>query len=100
MIVGDTVEHKLAGPAIAEIVPSKCTLHKYQPITNTQTFDCDFRQSGGNVQVSSKDWAFTFLEKDQGIKYIRINSIPLTFLSFTKNGQYSLQVVQGPRVQR
>jgi hypothetical protein len=87
----------MAAPAMAEIVPSKCTLHKYQPTTTTQTFDCDFRQSGGNVQVRSKEWGFTFLAKDQGIKYIRINARPLTF---TKTGQYSLQVVQGPRVNR
>lgn len=89
----------MAAPAMAEIVPSKCTFHKYQPTNTTRTFDCDFRQSGGNVTVNSKYRVFTFLAKDQDIKYIRIND-PLTFLSFTKNGQYSLKVVQGPRVQR
>ena len=81
----------LAIPAMAEIVPAKCTLFKYQPTTTKESFDCSFRQSGGNVTVDSKDWAFTFLAKDQGTGYIRINSIPLTF---TKTGQYSLQVMQ------
>ena len=82
----------LAAPAMAEIVPAKCTLHKYQPVTTTQTFDCDFRQSGGNVQVRSKDWGFTFLAKDQGAKYIRINAQGA--ITFTKTGQYSLRVEQ------
>ena len=81
----------LAVPAMAEIVSAKCTLHKYQPVTTKESFDCDFRQSGGNVQVWSDRWEFNFLAKDQGTKYIRINSIPLTF---TKTGQYSLQVMQ------
>lgn len=49
------------------------------------------RNRGGNVQVWSDRWEFNFLAKDQGTKYIRINSIPLTF---TKTGQYSLQVMQ------
>ena len=43
----------MAAPAMAEIVPSKCTLIRYG-VTNAppQTFDCDFRQSAGNVTVN------------------------------------------------
>lgn len=86
----------LAAPAMAEILPSKYTLHKYQPTTTTQTFDCDFRQSGGNVQVRSKDLGFTFLAKDQGTEYIHINTADA--ITLTKTGQYSLQRVQGPSI--
>ena len=81
----------LAAPAQAEIVPASCKLIKYGDTTTVETFPCQFRQSGGNVTVDSQNWAFTFLAKDQGVKYIRINRIPLTF---TKSSQYTLEVTQ------
>ena len=88
----------LAAPAMAEIVPAKCTLIRYGGMnTPPETFDCDFRQSGGNVSVNSKNWAFAFLAKNQGVTYIRINSQPLVF---TRTGRYSLRIMQGPRAQR
>ena len=83
-------------PSRAEIVPSQCRLIRYGGIdTPAENFPCDFRQSGGNVTVDSKNWAFTFLEKNQGKTFIRINSIPLTF---TRTGRYTLQVTQGPTI--
>ncbi|WP_413429269.1 hypothetical protein [Synechococcus sp. Cu2B8-bc1011] len=83
-------------PSRAEIVPSQCRLIRYGGIdTPVENFPCDFRQSGGNVTVDSKNWAFTFLERNQGKTFIRINSIPLTF---TRTGRYTLQVTQGPRI--
>ncbi len=82
----------LAVPAMAEIVPAKCTLIRYGGInTPPETFDCDFRQSGGNVQVWSDRWEFNFLAKNQGVTYIRINAQPLVF---TRTGRYSLRVEQ------
>ena len=82
----------LAVPAMAEIVPAKCTLIRYGGMnTPPETFDCDFRQSGGNVSVTSKNWAFTFLAKNQGVSYIRINAQPLVF---TRTGRYSLRLEQ------
>ena len=86
----------LVVPSRAEIVPSQCRLIRYGGIdTPVENFPCDFRQSGGNVTVDSKNWAFTFLERNQGKTFIRINSIPLTF---TRTGRYTLQVTQGPRI--
>ena len=82
----------LAVPAMAEIVPAQCTLYKYQPTTTRHLFHCDFRQSGGNVTVNSNDWAFTFLAKNQGTGYIRINTEDA--ITFTRSGQYSLRVEQ------
>ena len=82
----------LALPAMAEIVPARCRLVKYDPATlEADNFDCQFRQSGGNVQVWSDRWKFDFLAKDQGVTYIRINSEPLVF---TRTGQYSLWIMQ------
>ena len=81
----------LAVPAMAEIVPAQCTLYKYQPTTTRHLFHCDFRQSGGNVTVNSKSWAFTCLAKNQGVTFIRINAQPLVF---TRTGKYSLSVKQ------
>ena len=83
----------LAAPAMAEIVPAKCTLIRYGGMnTPPETFDCDFRQSGGNVSVTSKNWAFTFLEKNQGSAFIRINTT--ANITFTRTGRYSLRVAQ------
>ena len=80
----------LALPAIAEIVPAQCTLICYGGMNAPpETFDCDFRQSGGNVTVNSKSWAFTFLAKNQGVTYNRINAQPLVF---TRTGRYSLHL--------
>ena len=46
----------LAVPAMAEIVPATCTLIRYGGIAKpAETFDCDFRQSGGNVSVRGKN---------------------------------------------
>ena len=56
----------LAVPSKAEIVPSQCRLIRYGGINPPpENFACDFRQSGGNVTVNSKNWAFTFLEKNR-----------------------------------
>lgn len=82
----------LAVPAMAEIVPAQCTLYKYQPTSTKESFDCDFRQSGGNVQVWSDRWEFNFLAKNQGTGYIRINTADA--ITFTRSGQYSLRVEQ------
>ena len=88
----------LAVPSKAEIVPSQCRLIRYGGINPPpENFACDFRQSGGNVTVNSKNWAFTFLERNQGKTFIRINSIPLIF---TRTGRYTLQVTQGSRLKR
>lgn len=81
----------LATPAFAEISASQCKLIKYGPTTTVETFACDFRQSGGNVQVWSDRWNFEFPIAEQGKTFIRINRIPLTF---TRTGQYTLQVTQ------
>ena len=88
----------LVAPSMAEIVSSQCRLIRYGGIDiPPENFSCDFRQSGGNVTVFSKNWAFTFLAKNQGKTFIRINSIPLTF---TRTGRYTLQVRQGPMINR
>ncbi len=83
----------LAASAMAEIVPARCTLIRYDGMnTPPETFNCQFRQSGGNVTVDSDRWAFTFLAKDQGTGYIRINT--MGDITFTRTGQYSLKVMQ------
>lgn len=88
-------------PSRSEIVPAKCTLAKFDTTTvwdlslsskAVERFDCSFRQNGGNVDVNSNKWAFTFLAQDQGTGYIRINT--LDDITFTKTGQYSLRVEQ------
>ena len=77
-------------PARAEIVPAQCRLIRYGGIaTPVESFTCDFRQSGGNVQVWSQRWTFDFPYSEQGKSFIRINRIPLTF---TRTGQYTLEV--------
>ena len=81
----------LGAPAIAEISLSKCRLIKYGDVRTVESFDCDFRQSGGNVQVWSDRWNFEFLYVEQGKTFIRINRTPLTF---TRTGQYTLEVDQ------
>ncbi len=79
-------------PAMAEIVPARCRLVKYDTTTlEADNFDCQFRQSGGNAQVWSDRWKFDFPAKDQGVNFIRINSEPLVF---TRTGKYSLWVMQ------
>ena len=81
----------LMAPARAEIVQARCTLAKYD--TNTiESFDCNFRQSGGNVQVWSSRWNFEFSASKQGVDFVRINADPL---AFHRLGQYSLWVQQG-----
>ena len=81
-------------PAAAEIVPSTCRLLTYNgPVTNVETFRCDFMQRGGNVLVNSADHEFNFLAAEQGETYIRINSIPLRF---TRTGAFTLEVTQSP----
>ena len=53
-------------PSRAEIIPSQCRLIRFGGIdTPAENFPCDFLQSGGNVTVDSKNWAFTFLEKNR-----------------------------------
>ncbi|AKN60031.1 hypothetical protein WB44_01590 [Synechococcus sp. WH 8020] len=81
----------LAAPAMAEISPSKCRLIRYGDTNTVETFNCDFRQAFGNVQVWSDRWNFEFPIAEQGKSFIRINRIPLTF---TRNGQYTLEVSQ------
>lgn len=82
----------LVRPARAEIVPSQCRLIRYGGMaTPVESFPCDFRQSGGNVQVWSQRWTFDFPYSQQGKSFIRINRIPLTF---TRTGQYTLEVRQ------
>ena len=77
-------------PARAEIVPAECRLIRYGGMaTPVESFPCDFRQSGGNVQVWSQRWTFDFPYREQGQSFIRINRIPLTF---TRTGQYTLEV--------
>ena len=79
-------------PARAEIVPAQCRLIRYGGMaTPVESFPCDFRQSGGNVQVWSQRWTFDFPYKEQGQSFLRINRIPLTF---TRTGQYTLEVRQ------
>ena len=79
-------------PARAEIVPAQCRLIRYGGMaTPVESFPCDFRQSGGNVQVWSQRWTFDFPYREQGQSFIRINRIPLTF---TRTGQYTLEVRQ------
>ena len=79
-------------PARAEIVPAQCRLIRYGGMaTPVESFPCDFRQSGGNVQVWSQRWTFDFPYSEQGESFIRINRIPLTF---TRTGQYTLEVRQ------
>ena len=78
-------------PAYAEIINAECKLRKYGENQLTEIFPCDFRQSGGNVQVWSKNWEFKFLASEQGETYVRINSNPL---SFHRLGKYSLFVFQ------
>ena len=79
-------------PARAEIVPAQCRLIRYRGMaTPVESFPCDFRQSGGNVQVWSQRWTFDFPYREQGQSFIRINRIPLTF---TRTGQYTLEVRQ------
>ena len=85
----------------SETVPARCTLARFDTTTvwdlslsskAVERFDCSFRQKGGNVQVNSKKWAFTFLAQDQDTGYVRINT--LDEITFTKTGQYSLRVAQ------
>lgn len=85
--------------ASAQTVPAKCTLAKYDKRTvwdvslsskAVERFNCTFSQSGGNVHVNSKNWAFSFLAKEQGTSYIRINTVD--DITFTRTGQYSLRV--------
>ena len=79
-------------PARAEIVPAQCRLIRYGGIAKpVESFPCDFRQSGGNVQGWSQRWKFDFPYSEQGKSFIRINRIPLTF---TRTGQYTLEVQQ------
>ena len=85
----------LTASALAEIRSSKCRLIKYGDTTTVETFNCDFRQSGGNVQVWSDHWNFEFPYAEQGKTFIRINRIPLTF---TRTGQYTLEVTQISRL--
>ena len=78
--------------ARAEIVPAQCRLIRYGGMAMpVESFPCDFRQSGGNVQVWSQRWRFDFPYREQGQSFIRINRIPLTF---TRTGQYTLEVRQ------
>ena len=82
----------LAAPAAAEIVSANCRLLRYgEAETSVETFPCDFRQSGGNVQVWSRKWKFDFPYHQQGKTFIRINRMPLTF---TRTGRYTLEVRQ------
>ena len=85
----------LNASALAEIRTSKCRLIKYGDTTTVESFNCDFRQSGGNVQVWSDRWNFEFPDAELGKTFIRINRIPLTF---TRTGQYTLEVTQGWRL--
>ena len=83
---------RLVSPAEAEIVSAQCRLIRYGgQATPAETFPCDFRQSGGNVQVWSQRWKFDFPYREQGKTYIRINRIPLTL---TRIGQYTLEITQ------
>ena len=77
--------------AAAEIVPAQCRLLRYGEVTVVESLACAFRQSAGNVQVWSNRWAFTFPADEQGKTYLRINRQPLTF---TRTGQYTLEVTQ------
>ena len=82
----------LVRPAGAEIISAQCRLIRYGGMaTPVESFPCDFRQSGGNVQVWSQRWTFDFPYSEQGKSFIRINRIPLTF---TRTGQYTLEVRQ------
>ena len=82
----------LVRPASAEIIPAQCRLIRYGGMaTPVDAFPCDFRQSGGNVQVWSQRWKFDFPYSEKGQSFIRINRIPLTF---TRIGQYTLEVKQ------
>lgn len=81
----------LVAPAHTEIIKAECKLTKYGKSPFTDIFPCNFRQSSGNVEVSSKNWTFEFLARDQGRTYVRINANPL---SFHRLGQYSLFVFQ------
>lgn len=77
----------------AEIVTAQCQLIRYGGIaTPAETFPCEFRQSGGNVQVWSKTWKFEFLANEQGKAYTRINTKGR--ITFSKIGRYSLHVDQ------
>ena len=79
-------------PAEAEIVPAQCRLIRYGGMeTPVESFPCDFRQSGGNVQVWSQRWNFDFPYSQRDKSYIRINGTPL---KFTRTGQYTLEVRQ------
>lgn len=75
----------------SEIRSAQCRLIRYGDVTQIETFPCDFRQAFGNVQVWSSRWKFNFTAREQGETYIRINRIPLTF---TRTGQYTLEVAQ------
>ena len=83
---------RLVSPAEAEIVSAQCRLIRYGgQATSAETFPCDFRQSGGNVQVWSQRWNFDFPYSQRDKSYIRINGTPL---KFTRTGQYTLEVRQ------
>ena len=82
----------LTSSALAELRSSKCRLIKYGNITTVENFNCDFHQSSGNVRVWSDRWNFEFPYAEQNKTYIRINRTPLTF---TRTGQYTLEVTQG-----
>ena len=83
----------IAAPVHAEIVASTCRLLRYDgSAVDVESFKCDFRQSGGNVQVWSDRWTFEFPAAEQNVSYIRINSQPLIF---TRTGQYTLEIDQG-----
>ena len=61
LTAGMSIIEALATPVSAEIVPARCRLIRYGGIeTPVETFPCDFRQSGGNVQVWSERWRFDF----------------------------------------
>jgi hypothetical protein len=88
-------------PFRSETVSATCTLARFDTTTvwdlslsskSVERFGCSFSQNGGNVQVNSNKWSFTFLAQDQGTGYIRINT--LDDITFTKTGQYSLRVAQ------
>ena len=92
LTAGILIIASLVTPASAEIRPAQCRLIRYGGIeSRVETFPCDFRQSGGNVQIWSEHWTFDFPYEQQGKTFIRINRIPLTF---TRTGQYTLEIKQ------
>ena len=79
--------------AQAEIVKAWCVVTWTDGSRDRETGNCDFRQSGGNIQVWMGDrWKFVFLDVERGQSYERNNTEDFVGL---KRGGYVLQVFQG-----